>query len=96
MVTSPRALPESYMSLNKDSLGKWLLFFTILTIASVQTQPVEASIPSGYQSFYVLGDSTKIILEAVDPAVGLPISGANPYSVFSVAPTPCSGWIREA
>lgn len=72
------------MRLNNDSLGKWLLFFTVLIIASVKIQPAEASIPSGYQSFYVLGDSTKIILEAVDPAVGLPISGANPYSVFSV------------
>ncbi len=72
------------MSLNNGSLGKWLLFFAILTLASVQIQPVEASIPSGYQSFYVLGDSTKIILEAVDPAVGLPTSGAKPYSVFSV------------
>jgi len=72
------------MNLNKDSLGKWLLFVSVLMIASVNIQPVEASIPSGYQSFYVLGDSTKIILEAVDPAVGLPISGANPYSVFSV------------
>ncbi len=43
-------------------------------IAGMETQPAEASIPSGYQSFYVLGNSTKIILEAVDPSVGLPTS----------------------
>jgi len=72
------------MSLNNGSLGKWLLFFALLVIAGANIQPAEANVPSGYQSFYVLGNSTKIILEAVDPAVGLPTSGANPYSVFSV------------
>jgi len=71
------------MSLNNDSLGKWLLFFAVLLIASVNIQPVEAP-PSGYQSFYVLGDSEKIIKEAVDLALNLPIEEANPYSIFSV------------
>ncbi len=83
LVTSPRALDESYMSLNNGSLGKWLLFFAVLIIASVNIQPVEAA-PAGVQSFYVLGDSEKIIKEAVDLALNLPIEEANPYSVFSV------------
>ena len=72
------------MSLNNGSFGKWLLLLALLVIAGAKTQTAEASIPSGYQSFYVLGNSTKIILEAVDPAVGLPTTGANPYSVFSL------------
>ena len=71
------------MSLNNGSLRKWLLFFAVLIIASVNIQPVEA-VPAGVQSFYVLGDSEKIIKEAVDLALNLPIEEANPYSVFSV------------
>jgi len=42
------------------------------------------SIPSGYQSFYVLGDSTKIIKNAVDVACNFNPATAQPYSVFSL------------
>ncbi|MFH2110657.1 MAG: hypothetical protein ABIJ47_05280, partial [Candidatus Bathyarchaeota archaeon] len=42
------------------------------------------SVPSGYQSFYVLGESTKIIKNAVDVACNFNPATAQPYSVFSL------------
>ena len=41
--------------------------------------------PAGYQSYYVLGNSSCIIHEAVDIAAGFDNNTALPYSVFSLA-----------
>ena len=40
--------------------------------------------PAGYQSYYVLGDSTKIVKQAIDIATDFPPATAQPYSVFSL------------
>ena len=51
---------------------------------SVMGQPIQSFTPSGYQSYYVLGESETIIEEAVDIAMGFDTGLAEPYSVFSM------------
>lgn len=46
--------------------------------------PIQLFTPSGYQSYYVLGNSSMIIREAVDVAVAFDPDDAQPYSVFSI------------
>ncbi len=60
--------------------------FIIVIITLTILIPIQAAntIPSGYQSFYVLGNSTMIVMEAVDEAFGLDTGGAIPSSIFSV------------
>ncbi|MBN2336291.1 hypothetical protein JXL21_12090 [Candidatus Bathyarchaeota archaeon] len=72
------------MYFKNRAFEKHLLILSAILIFTGISSPAHASIPSGYQSFYVLGNSASIIEEAVDPAVGLSTAGANPYSVFSV------------
>ena len=62
------------------------LFISILIVIFTATQIAYAqpSIPAGYQSFYVLGNSTIIVEEAVDEAFGVSTDLAVPISIFSV------------
>lgn len=41
-------------------------------------------VPAGYQSYHVLGDSIKIVKQAIDIATKFPPATAQPYSVFSI------------
>lgn len=43
-----------------------------------------AAIPSGYQSYYVLGDSSTIVEDAMDPATGFDADTSEPWSMFSI------------
>lgn len=61
-----------------------LFMIIILTLAILIPVKVANTIPSGYQSFYVLGNSTMIVYEAVDEAFGLDTEDAVPSSIFSV------------
>ena len=57
----------------------------LLLIASAATPPTgRAFIPSGYQSYYVLGDSESIVKKAMDPATGYNNATAQPWSLFSI------------
>lgn len=63
-----------------------LVFITALIVIFTSTGMALAqpSIPAGYQSFYVLGNSTVIVEEAVDEAFGFDTDEAIPVSIFSV------------
>jgi len=61
-----------------------LFMIIILTLAILTTAKTASAIPSGYQSFYVLGNSSMIVMEAVDEAFGLGTEDAEPSSIFSV------------
>jgi hypothetical protein len=63
-----------------------ILFISLLVVIFTSFHIVNAqtSIPSGYQSFYVLGNSTMIVEEAVDEAFGVETDVAVPISIFSV------------
>jgi len=57
----------------------------LVLLATAMTPPAgRALIPSGYQSYYVLGDSTEIVKKAMDPATGFSNATAQPWSLFSV------------
>ena len=49
-----------------------------------ESKHVKTFTPAGYQSYYVLGNSSCIIKEAVDAATGFNPVTAQPYSVFSL------------
>ncbi len=61
-----------------------LFMIIILALAILVPLRIANTIPSGYQSFYVLGDSEMIVTEAVDEAFGLGTGNAIPSSIFSV------------
>ena len=61
-----------------------LFMIIILALAILAPIKLAYTIPSGYQSFYVLGESTMIVTEAVDEAFGLSTTTAIPSSIFSV------------
>ena len=65
-----------------------ILLFTQLVgtdlIGCSSAQPIQLFTPSGYQSYYVLGNSSMIIREAVDVAMAFDPDDAQPYSVFSI------------
>ncbi len=57
----------------------------LILIASAAAPPIgRAFIPSGYQSYYVLGDSDSIVRRAMDPATGYNNATAQPWSLFSI------------
>ena len=57
----------------------------LILIASAVTPPIgRAFIPSGYQSYYVLGDSESIVKKAMDPATGYNNATSQPWSLFSI------------
>jgi uncharacterized repeat protein (TIGR01451 family) len=57
----------------------------LVLLATAMTPPAgRALIPSGYQSYYVLGDSTEIVKKAMDPATGFSNATAQPWSLFSI------------
>jgi uncharacterized repeat protein (TIGR01451 family) len=57
----------------------------LILIASAATPPTgRAFIPSGYQSYYVLGDSESIVKKAMDPATGYNNATSQPWSLFSI------------
>ncbi|MFW6108943.1 MAG: SdrD B-like domain-containing protein, partial [archaeon] len=62
----------------------YILILLLAIILPVKTLYAESTIPSGYQSFYVLGNSTMIVHEAVDEAFGLDTETAVPSSIFSL------------
>ena len=61
-----------------------LIIIVIITLTILIPIQAANTIPSGYQSFYVLGNSIMIVMEAVDEAFGLDTSEALPFSIFSV------------
>jgi len=61
-----------------------IIVLALAIITPIKIAKTEPTIPSGYQSFYVLGNSTMIVLEAVDEAFGLDTSEAEPSSIFSI------------
>lgn len=63
-----------------------LVFIALLILVFTTTRTVLAqpSIPAGYQSFYVLGNCSMIVEEAVDEAFGYDPDEAIPVSIFSV------------
>ncbi|NQT07502.1 hypothetical protein HQ586_00345, partial [Candidatus Bathyarchaeota archaeon] len=64
-----------------------LLFLQILgtgLIGFSSALPIRLFTPSGYQSYYVLGNSSMIIKEAVNVAMEFDPDDAQPYSVFSI------------
>ncbi len=56
----------------------------LLLATALPPQVSEALIPSGYQSYYVLGDSAEIVKKAMDPATGFSNATAQPWSLFSI------------
>ena len=60
------------------------LLVRINMIGCASAQPIQLFTPSGYQSYYVLGNSSMIIREAVDVAMEFDPEDAQPYSVFSI------------
>ncbi|MFA5869285.1 MAG: hypothetical protein WC941_06240 [Candidatus Bathyarchaeia archaeon] len=57
----------------------------LILIASAITPPLgRAFIPTGYQSYYVLGDSDSIVKKAMDSATGYNNATAQPWSLFSL------------
>ncbi len=63
-----------------------ILFISLLVVifTSIHIVNAQPSIPSGYQSFHVLGNSTIIVEEAVEKAFGVETAEAVPISIFSV------------
>lgn len=70
------------MLLKKRSI--LILIIAATVTLTLSTAKADSFVPAGYQSFYVLGNSTKIITEAVDIALNLNPDTAQPYSVFSL------------
>jgi hypothetical protein len=63
-----------------------ILFISLLVVifTSIHIVKAQPSIPSGYQSFYVLGNSSIIVEEAVDEAFDVETDEAVSISIFSV------------
>ncbi len=77
-------LGDSLWGKLKDTKLFMIIILTLGILIPIQIANAESTIPSGYQSFYVLGNSTMIVHEAVDEAFGLDTNTAVPSSIFSI------------
>ena len=72
------------MKFKRLALIATITVLSITILIEVKADPAQPFIPAGYQSYYVLGNSTLIINHAVDIATGNNPTTSQPYSVFSL------------
>ena len=71
----------------KTQIAATLILIASMVLTSLSPQLGVSGVPfvpAGYQLYYVLGDSTKIVKQAIDIATAFPPATAQPYSVVSL------------